>query len=54
MSNVGDLLLYSLDELEAIAAGKGGIRALLDEKWRTVFQANAPRDLFTKAEMRAA
>jgi hypothetical protein len=54
VSNLGDLLLYSLDELEQTAAEKGGIRALLDEKWRKVYQANAPRGLFTKAEMRAA
>ncbi len=47
-------MLYSLDELEALAAEKGGIRALLDEKWRKVYQANAPRNLFTKSEMRAA
>lgn len=37
VSNLGDLLLYSLDELEQIAAEKGGIRALLDEKWRKVY-----------------
>ena len=54
VANLGDLLLYSLDDLEDIARGKGGIRQLLDEKWRKVYQANAPRGLFTKAEMRAA
>lgn len=54
VSNLGDLLLYSLDELEDIAAEKGGIRTLLDEKWRKVYQANAPRELFTKGEMRVA
>ena len=54
VSNLGDLLLYSLDDLEDIAAEKGGIRHLLDEKWRKVYQANAPRGLFTKGEMRAA
>jgi hypothetical protein len=47
VSNLGDLLLYSLDELEAIAAEKGGVRQLLDEKWRKVYKANAPRRLFT-------
>ena len=52
MSNLGDLLLYSLDELEDIAAEKGGFAQLLDEKWRKVYQANAPRGLFTKGEMR--
>jgi hypothetical protein len=45
VSRVGDLLLYSLDDLEAIARDKGGIRALLDEKWRKVYKANAPRGL---------
>jgi hypothetical protein len=48
------LLLYSLDELEEIAAEKGGIRPLLDEKWRKVYRASAPRELFTRGEMRAA
>ena len=54
VSNLGDLLLYSLDDLEDIAAEKGGIRQLLDEKWRKVYKANAPRGLFTMHEMRAA
>jgi hypothetical protein len=54
VSNLGDLLLYSLDDLEEIAAKKGGIRQLLDEKWRKVYRANAPRELFTQHEMRAA
>jgi hypothetical protein len=54
VSNLGDLLLYSLDELEAIAAEKGGIRVLLDEKWRKVYQANAPRGVFTRGEMQVA
>ncbi|HEV8191524.1 MAG TPA: hypothetical protein VGP82_08565 [Ktedonobacterales bacterium] len=54
VSNLGDLLLYRLDDLEDIAAKKGGIRQLLDETWRKVYQANAPRGLFTTAEMRAA
>jgi hypothetical protein len=53
VSNLGDLLLYSLDDLEEIAAEKGGIRQLLDEKWRKVYQAKAPRGLFTRREMRA-
>lgn len=51
VSNLGDLLLYSLDELEAIAAERGGMRQLLDEKSRKVYQANTPRGLFTKGEM---
>jgi len=54
VSNLGDLLLYSLDDLEEIAAKKGGIRQLLDEKWRKVYRANAPRELFPQHEMRAA
>jgi hypothetical protein len=36
------------------AAEKGNVRPLLDEKWRKVYHANAPRDLFTKTELRAA
>jgi hypothetical protein len=51
VTNLGDLLLYSLDDLEAIAAEKGGIRQLLDEKWRKVYHANAPRGVFTTREM---
>src|SRR5262249_9218765 len=54
VSNLGDLLLYSLDALKEIAAEKGGIRQLLDEKWRKVYQANAPREVFGRAEARAA
>jgi hypothetical protein len=54
VSNVGDLLVYSLDELEAVAAEKGGIRQLLDEQWRKVYKAAAPRGLFTRRERRAA
>src|SRR5262249_27508719 len=53
-SSLGDLLLYSLDDLEEIAAEKDGIHTLLDEMWRKVYQANAPRGLFTHAEMHAA
>ncbi len=51
---VSDLLLHSLDELEAIAEEKGGVCALLDEKWRKVYKTNASLGLFTKVEMRAA
>jgi hypothetical protein len=47
-------LLYSLDDLEEIAAQKGGIRQLLDEKWRKVYQANALRDLCMADGMSAA
>jgi hypothetical protein len=54
VSNLGDLLLCSLDDLEEIAAAKGGIRQLLDEQWRQVYQANAPRGLFSRRECRAA
>ncbi len=31
-ANLGDLLLYSLDDLEEIAAEKGGVRQLLDRE----------------------
>lgn len=53
VSNLGDLLLYSLDDLEEIAAEKGGIRQLLNEKWRKVYKATAPRGLFAISELRA-
>lgn len=46
VSTLGDLLLYSLDELEQIAAEKGGIRTLLDEKRLKVYKASSPRGLF--------
>jgi hypothetical protein len=39
----GDLLRYSLDDLEEIATEKGGIRQLLDEKWVKVYKANTLR-----------
>ena len=54
VSRVGDLLVYSLDELEAVAERKGGIRQLLDEKWTQVYKATSPRGLFTGQERRAA
>jgi hypothetical protein len=54
VSNLGDLLLYSLDDLEEIAAEKGGIRHLLNEKWRKVYKASSPRGLFNQSEMQAA
>jgi hypothetical protein len=31
-----------------------GIRQLLDENWRKVYRANAPRGLFSREEMQAA
>jgi hypothetical protein len=43
-----------LDDLEEIAAAKGGIRQLLDEKWRKVYKANAARGVFANSELRAA
>jgi len=54
VSNLGDLLLYSLDDLEEIAVQKGGIRQLLDEKWRKVYKANAPCGVFTVSELHRA
>lgn len=53
VSSVGDLLVYSLEELESVAERKGSIRRLLDEKWTKVYKANAPRDLFSVAELRS-
>jgi hypothetical protein len=52
VSSVSDLLVYSLDELEAIAAEKGSIRQLLAEKWCKVYKANDPREMFTKRELK--
>lgn len=43
VANLGDLLLYTLDDLEDLTAAKGGIRQLLGEKWRKVYKANAAR-----------
>jgi len=54
ITSVSDLLLFSLDESEAIADEKGGILALLDTKWRKVYKTAAPRGLFTRGEMRVA
>jgi hypothetical protein len=50
-ADLANLRLYSLDDLEDIAAKKGGIRQLLDEKWRKVYKASAPRGLFTSGEI---
>jgi hypothetical protein len=54
VANVGDLLVYDLEELEAVANKKGGIRPLLDEKWCKIYKARAPRGMFTRSEMCAA
>jgi len=45
VSSVADLVLNGLDELEAIAAEKGGVRLLLDEKWCRLYQAASPRGM---------
>lgn len=52
--SVGDLLVYSLDELEAVAERKGGVRRLLDEKWAKVYKASTPRGHSSKSGIRAA
>jgi len=54
LTSVGDLLLYSLDELEAIADEKGGILPLLDAKWQQLYKAASPRGLFTRGEVHVA
>lgn len=54
VSNLADLLLYSLDDLMDIAREKGDIRQMLDEKCRKVYRANTPRCLFNESEMHAA
>ncbi len=54
VASVSGLLVYSLQELEAAAEAKGGIRRLLDEKWTKVYKTGVPRGLFSRAEMRAA
>lgn len=54
VASVSDLLVYSLEELEAIAKRKGGIRRLLDEKWSKAYKASAPRGLFSRRETRTA
>jgi hypothetical protein len=46
VTSVGDLLVYSLDELEAMAERKGGMRRLIDEKWAKVYRIHTPRDRF--------
>jgi hypothetical protein len=54
ISTVSDLLAYNLEELEAVAEAKGGIRQLLDEKWTKVYKANDQRDLFIRGELHRA
>ncbi len=53
LSGFGDLLGYNLDELEAVAEAKGGIRRLLGERWAQTYKAASPRGLFGKVEKRA-
>jgi len=50
VSRVSDLLVYSLEELEAVAERKGGIRRLLDVKWTKVYKARSPRRILTPSE----
>jgi hypothetical protein len=52
VASVSDLLVYSLEELEAVAEAKDGIRRLLGDKWAKVYQANSARGLFAWREMR--
>jgi hypothetical protein len=54
VASVSDLLVYSLDELEAIVERKGGIRRLLDEKWTKAYKAVSPRGLFSLGVRRRA
>jgi hypothetical protein len=54
VSSVGDLFVYSLEELEALAQEKGGVRRLLEEKWAKVYKAGSPRALFRPSEMQEA
>jgi len=51
---VGDVLLYSSNELETIADEKGRSLPLLDAKWQQRYKTASPRGLFTKEEMRVA
>jgi hypothetical protein len=54
VASVSDLLMCTLEELEAVAERKGGICRLLEEKWAKVYKANTLRGLFTRAEVRQA
>jgi hypothetical protein len=54
VSSVGDLLIYSLEELEAIAERKGGIGRLLDEKWAKAYKVSSPHGLFSTVAARCA
>src|SRR5690242_12616146 len=44
------LLVFNLDEPEAVAERKGSIRRLLDEKWANAYKMASPRGLFTLHE----
>jgi len=52
IGTVEDLLRGSLPELEEIAREKGGVGALLEEKWRKVYKTSCPRGIFSRREMR--
>jgi hypothetical protein len=54
VSSVSDLLVYSLEDWEAIAETNGGIRRRLDEKWAKVYKANSTRSIFAQSEARRA
>ncbi len=48
------LLVFNLDEPEAVAERKGSIRRLLDEKWANAYKMASPRGLFALHEQRRA
>ena len=48
------LLVFNLDEPEAVAERKGSIWRLLDEKWANAYKVASPRGLFTLHERRRA
>jgi hypothetical protein len=48
------LLVFNLDEPEAVAERKGSIRRLLDEKWANAYKVASPSGLFILREQRRA
>jgi hypothetical protein len=48
------LLVFNLDEPEAVAERKGSIRRLLEEKWANAYKLASPRGLFTLHERQRA
>ena len=52
LANLGDLLLYRLEEFERVRAAKAYIRQLQNEKWHNNYKIHPPHSLLAAYEVR--